>query len=407
MPALVGRVTLTAAVLAAACGTHQDPTAPSLAKGGSAPSVFSAAPATVEFTVPPGGSEVITVTVQYLTTVTSSSSNTGCATVSPTSTPTKKPKGSSAYIATFTVSSVAVGTCTITLADKNGKTATVLVSVLTALPDRIVYTSGVNGTSDVYIMDLDGQNKTRLTATPDVYDILPQLSADGRKVRFITTNAANTIWTAYQIAPDGTGLTALALTGLISNPTYSPDGKRVAFADYVDTRSRIFTSNLDGTNRIQLTFGTSAPTEGGPSWSGPLPGRIAFVREAARNLWIMNADGTNQFQVTADDDPWLHGPTSVALSPDGLRIAFDCQPTTHVYDVCIINADGTGRTQLSSVGGNNYAGRWTRDGRIVFTHRGDDKNEEIYIMNADGTNQTNLTNSAANESTTSPRPPGV
>jgi TolB protein len=118
----------------------------------------------------------------------------------------------------------------------------------------------------------------------------------------------------------------------------------------------------------------------------------------------MNADGSNQFQVSADDDPWFHAPPRVALSPDGLVIAFSCQPTAHVNDICIINANGSGRTQLTGDLGNNYDPRWTRDGRIVFTHRGDDNNEEIYIMNTDGSGMTNLTNSPANESTTVPRP---
>ena len=166
-------------------------------------------------------------------------------------------------------------------------------------------------------------------------------------------------------------------------------------------RYRIFTANLDGSNPLQLTFGTGSPSENGPSWSGPLPGRIAFVREAPRNIWIMNADGTNQFQVSADDDPWFHAPPRVALSPDGLRIVFDCQPTAHIPDICIINSDGSGRAQLTASAGRNHGPRWTRDGRIFFTS---DRtgNNEVFIMNADGSGLTNLTNSPTRESTTSP-----
>ena len=84
-----------------------------------------------------------------------------------------------------------------------------------------------------------------------------------------------------------------------------------------------------------------------------MPGRIAFWREAPRNVWIMNADGTGQLQLTPDNDPWLHGPPTVALSPDGQWVAFDCEATIHVYDICIVKADGTGKAQLTDADGDD------------------------------------------------------
>ena len=127
-----------------------------------------------------------------------------------------------------------------------------------------------------------------------------------------------------------------------------------------------------------------------------MPGRIAFWREAPRNVWIMNADGTGQLQLTPDNDPWLHGPPTVALSPDGQWVAFDCEPTIHVYDICIVKADGTGKAQLTDADGDDRFPRWTRDGRIIFTSQRDG-NREVYIMNADGSGQTNLTNTPGDD----------
>ncbi len=395
------RITLAAAViLAAACSSTESPTAPDLAKVGTSGSQFAATPTAVEFDWPPGGSQVITVTVQYLTTVTASSSNTGCATVSPASTPTRKPKGSSAYVATFTVVAAGEGTCAIRLADKNGKSTTVQVRVLPPLPDRIVYTSDRDGGSDIFVMDLDGSHPTQLTATADQYDIFPVLSPNGRRILFYSV--VGDISTLTLMGVDGTGRVALPLPANAKVSTFSPDGKRLAYSALVDSWTRIFTSDLTGANPVQLTSGSDFPSEADPSWSGALPGRIAFVREAPRTIWIMNADGSGQLQLMPDNDPLFHQLPSVALSPDGEWVAFSCQPLAHVDDICSIKADGTGTAQvLTDAVGDDRNPRWTRDGRIVFTSERDG-NQEIYVMNADGTGQTNLTNSPANESSVGP-----
>jgi Tol biopolymer transport system component len=385
-----------AAILAAACGSDQLPTDPSLAKAGAGAAPFLATPNAVEISYPPGGSEVVTVTVQYLTTVTSSSSNTGCATVSPTSTPTKKPKGSSSYVATFTVTAAAVGTCTITLADKNGKSVTVPVAVVGPLPDRIVFWASAAGGSEVFMMDLDGSHRTQVTNTPDEHAFLPELSADGRKILFMSSNLDNSDLHGNLMNVDGSSRIAIPLQNVGSRLTLSPDRKRVAFTAPVNTYYRIFTARLDGSELTQITTGTGIPVENGPMWSGPWPGRIAFWRDGPRSIWVMNPDGTGQVQLTPDNDPWHHGGANVALSPDGTRVAFDCEVTIHVWDICIVNADGTGKAQLTDAAGNDRYPRWTRDGRITFISERDG-NQEIYIMNADGSGQTNLTNTPEDE----------
>ena len=61
-------------------------------------------------------------------------------------------------------------------------------------------------------------------------------------------------------------------------------------------------------------------------------------------------------------------------------------------DIFVINADGTGRTQLTNNPEEDFDGVWSPDGtQIAFrAHRGGD--EEVYLMNADGSDQHNLSN---------------
>jgi Tol biopolymer transport system component len=385
-------------LLTAACSPDQAPTAPSLAKGPGGLQ-FSAAPTSVQFTLPPGGSEVLTATSQYVTIVSASTSDAGCATVSPASAPTRKPKSSSSYIATFTLVPTGVGTCTITLSDKNGKSATVQVTVVAPLPDRIVYVAWDGDQSDLWVMDLDGQNKAALTATANIDEYAPSLSADGRRVLFMSSPETFThLPTIIQI--DGTGRTTLPIADLNGVPSLSPDGRRLAFTKNVENHSRIFTADLAGQNLVQLSFPTTefGNAERDPTWAGSPPGRIAYVEGSPRSIWIMNADGGGKVMLKDNTDNWLHGPPLAALSPDGQKVAFTCQPETHKVDICVVNTDGTGLLRLTDAIGRNDFPRWTRDGRIIFTSQRDG-NGEVYIMNSDGTSQTNLTASLGSQQT--------
>jgi alpha-tubulin suppressor-like RCC1 family protein len=118
---------LAALGLALACSEDQTPTGPPELKTGVTP--LTVAPASLQFGIPPLAPATITAKVQFVGLITASSSNTNCATVAPASVPATKPPGSSVYVATFTVTPVAVGSCTITVTDKKGEQARMQVQV--------------------------------------------------------------------------------------------------------------------------------------------------------------------------------------------------------------------------------------------------------------------------------------
>jgi len=138
------------------------------------------------------------------------------------------------------------------------------------------------------------------------------------------------------------------------------------------------------------------------------PGRIAFASGGGGDddIYVMNADGTGRTNLT-NSAAYDAAP---AWSPDGSKIAFssDRDPNRDIY---VMNADGTGRTNLTNSAAYDAAPAWSPDGsKIAFSrtyeiHQHDGKwDYEIYVMNADGTGQTRLTNNAAwdNEPTWSP-----
>src|SRR5436309_3550490 len=77
-------------------------------------------------------------------------------------------------------------------------------------------------------------------------------------------------------------------------------------------------------------------------------------------------------------------------SPDGTRIAF-MNNYDGDYEICVMNADGTGVEQLTKNSAVDAYPSWSPDGsKIAFTSNRDG-DLDIYVMNADGARQRQLT----------------
>jgi dipeptidyl aminopeptidase/acylaminoacyl peptidase len=90
--------------------------------------------------------------------------------------------------------------------------------------------------------------------------------------------------------------------------------------------------------------------------------------------------------------------TSQAVFPGANgKIAF-MSPRDGNSEIYTMNADGTNQTNITNNGAWDSTPTWSPDGtKIAFTSERDG-NSEIYIMNADGTNQTRITNNSAVDS---------
>ncbi|HYM13407.1 MAG TPA: hypothetical protein VEU62_21895, partial [Bryobacterales bacterium] len=164
----------------------------------------------------------------------------------------------------------------------------------------IVFTSERNGSSDLYRVRSDGSGIERLTDDP-AYDDQAAFSPDGKTLAFVSTRGGGTagIWLLDVATRKARSLTSGA--GGNFRPSWSPDGKWVAFSSDRDTPLRrakgrweqlhlinIYIIRPDGTGLRRLT--ATGNCAGGPKWSRDSR-RVVFYEISAEDTWNARAGG--------------------------------------------------------------------------------------------------------------------
>ena len=154
----------------------------------------------------------------------------------------------------------------------------------------------------------------------------------------------------------------------------------------IGTGQQIYTMNPDGSNSQQITTPNDSIA---PSWS-PDGTKIAFsqVISGTYQVTIMNADGSGQTQITngANDSYFAN------WSPDGSKMVFSCSDGTYIQ-MCVMNADGSGRVQLTNTTGSvPINADWSINNRIAYGCD-DGTHEQICTINPDGSGNVQITNS--------------
>ena len=183
---------------------------------------------------------------------------------------------------------------------------------------------------EIYVMDVDGGNPQNLTNNL-FDDRYPSWFPDGERIVFVSKRDGHFIGdfglTSEIYVMDADGQNQQRLTDNDKNdwyPVWSPDGKRIAFSS--DRKGdfenfEIYVMDVDGGNQQRLTENRRDDLY--PSWS-PDGERIAFMSERDGNgeIYVREADGGNPQNLTnnphRDTQPaWFNSPFSV--SPAGKK----------------------------------------------------------------------------------------
>jgi serine/threonine protein kinase len=249
-------------------------------------------------------------------------------------------------------------------------------STPTGMPggEWIAFNSRFSGNSEIYLVDLDGENLTRLTNS-SAHDLYPSWSADGERIVYQTTEGDDQELAIVDIADKN-------VTYLTRNncndwgPVWSAVDDWIVFYSDCDGERNIYKIKADGSSRTQLTF-TSGSYSWFPSWS-PDGRKITFTsnRSGKYRIYIMNADGSNPVELAA-------GCVSF-YSPDGRQILYGvyCDDTD---DLFLMEADGSNQRPLTD-GYECRNAAWSPDGKSIVFQLSQTTKEgpfEIYIMSLD------------------------
>jgi Tol biopolymer transport system component/ABC-type branched-subunit amino acid transport system substrate-binding protein len=225
---------------------------------------------------------------------------------------------------------------------------------------KILFMSNRDGNSEIYDMNADGSNPTNLTRNPaNDGNGMPEglnWSPDGKKILFISDrDSQNGKFDVFVMNADGSDPKNLTNTPDLDEifPGWTGDGKHIAFT--VDTKDGLWMMNSDGSNVTQFTNRNVEETF--PRWS-PDGKKIAYVNghgDGTYEVYQMNADGSNPTALT--NSPGHVDNFDPRWSPDGKQIIFWSSRDGNM-EIYAMNADGSNQIRLTNSPGDDFSPMW-------------------------------------------------
>jgi len=270
-----------------------------------------------------------------------------------------------------------------------------------ASDERIAFHSDRDGNDEIYIMNTDGSNQTRLTDNPE-RDKRPSLSPDGSKIVYISEIGG--LWDLFTMNSDGTNNQRLTNTNsapwTLLDPSWSPDGQKIVFTLQLDSNqnsSEVFLVKSDGTDLEQVTYNDQKEKK--PCFT-PDGANLIFAKAYAgasnTQIYKLNLETGEEIRLTSE--PGNNHYASV--SPDGTKIAFQSWRTGGgVFQLWLMNLDGSNQIRLTTSDMADECPAWSPDGTKIAFHAYDYSRgkRQLYMINSDGTGRTRLTDNTTND----------
>jgi len=202
--------------------------------------------------------------------------------------------------------------------------------------------TGTGDNDEVWIMGTDGSNKVMLISNPDGEAVQQTMSPDGRTLVYVLQGPGG-----QMVSKDLNGVVTVLVDGgdtsFDPTPSYSYDGTKIAYSmNHSASEHGIRVMNADGTN-IQVLTTTNNDVTPAFNRGGD---RIVFDRGRNGDICVMNADGSGLTVVKASSDNVKYGHPQ--FLPDGRIVCMRVTSgETGSKDIVIMDADGSNEINLT------------------------------------------------------------
>ena len=225
---------------------------------------------------------------------------------------------------------------------------------------RLAYTTFVDD-PDVIVRDLSRGVEHRIAGQRDEH--APTMAPDGSAVAFISDRFGGRfhLWVQPLSAgvPTGAPVRLTDHAGSVAQPSYSPDGKWIAYHRVAGNQRDIWIVPASG--GVAQRFTEDPATDIHPAWS-PDGSQIVFNSErgGGSHLWV---GAVKDGRSAGPARRLTSGPTvdeSPSWSPDGMWIAYISQPPSGSAEVWVTRADGQGAPRQLTTGASAGRVQWDR-----------------------------------------------
>ncbi|MEW5735352.1 MAG: Tol-Pal system beta propeller repeat protein TolB [Thermodesulfobacteriota bacterium] len=246
---------------------------------------------------------------------------------------------------------------------------------------KLAFVSTTTGNKEVYICDFDGQNIKQVSFDSDLA-LSPSWSPDGRYLAYVSYKyRARDIIVANLDRNENVKISDEAHC---SAPVFAPEGFTLACSMSREGNADIYT--LTGTGKIIKRMTSSWGLDTSPSWT-PDGKKLVFAsdRGGSPQIYILDIETGIEKRLTYsgsyNSDP--------CVSPNGRAIAY-CSKVGGRFEIFVMGVNGENPTAITRGQGDNESPTWSPDGSLVAFATTREGPWRVYVSSPSGTDQRRL-----------------